>query len=129
MLPMGLCVICTGGADNEALAQLPPSEILSPVLLAVAARGIYDLLASPLRAKPGVFKLLQDSFLSEKGWHREGIYLYMKKEPKTGEWPVLFQKFMDAGFLLPPTPLQPLILPGELSEGEAAKLCTVLSTL
>jgi hypothetical protein len=40
---------------------------------------------------------------------------------------VLFRQFLEAGFLLPPVPSQPVILPGELSPGEDAKLTSVLS--
>jgi hypothetical protein len=125
ILPMGLCVVA---AKNENLLEhLPPGDNLSPVLLAAAARGIYDLLAAPQRAKPAlprVFKTLQNS-----PWKHSGIYLNLKEEPKDNQWAALFKKFLDAGFLLPPTPLQPVILPGELSAGEDAKLAAVLGTL
>jgi hypothetical protein len=39
----------------------------------------------------------------------------------------LFRHFLDNGFLLPPVPSQPLILPGVLSQGEEAKLAGVLT--
>jgi hypothetical protein len=38
----------------------------------------------------------------------------------------LFKKFLAGGFLIPPEPQEPLILPGELSAGEAAKLSGVI---
>jgi len=38
------------------------------------------------------------------------------------EWETLFKQFLEAGFLLPPTPSFPLILPAEMSDGEEAKL-------
>jgi hypothetical protein len=110
---------------ESLLAQFPPGDTLSPVLLAAAARGLYDLLATPERAKPvmpKVFKALQ----SNKTWKREGIYLSLKKEPTNAEWETLFKKFLDAGFLLPPDPSQPVILPGEMSDGESAKLAAAL---
>jgi hypothetical protein len=43
-----------------------------------------------------------------------------------GNYPALFRRFLDNGFLLPPSPSQPAILPGELSPGEAAKLTGLL---
>jgi len=122
-LPTGLCVVVCESEDR--LAQLPPGDILPPVLLAAAARGIHDLFASPERAKPTlprVFKALQKSL-----WKCRGIYLYPKEKPENGEWAALFNKFLEAGFLLPPIPSQPLILPGELSPGEDAKLAAMLS--
>jgi hypothetical protein len=85
---------------------------------------VYDLLASPDRAKPSfprVAKALQGT-----RWRRQGIYLYPKERPGNDEWAALFSKFLEAGFLLPPNQDQPLILPGELSPGEEAKLAAVL---
>lgn len=125
-LPVGLCV---AAAESEnRLAELPPGDTLSPVLLALAARSVYDLLASTERAKPVLprtFKTLQEN----SHWQRQGIYLRLKEKPDDNEWAALFRQFLDAGFLLPPTPSQPLILPGELSAGEDAKLAAVLSLL
>ena len=126
-LPLGLCVIAA--KTEELLEQLPPSDPLSPVLLAVAARGIYDILASPLRVKvkmPRVLKALQES-----RWQRNGIYLSLKEQKSKDceadqEWTTLFNKFLEAGFLLPSDKSQPLILPGELSPGEEAKLAAIL---
>jgi len=123
-LPLGLCVIAAE-SENQ-LANLPAGDILPPVLLAVATRGVYDLLASQNRAKPNfprVAKVLQ----SGKTWRQQGIYLYPKEKPAPETWSALFKKFLEAGFLLPPTPSHPLILPGELSAGEEAKLAAVLS--
>jgi hypothetical protein len=126
-LPLGLCV--TAAKSENQIAQLPANDILPPLLLAIATRGIYDLLASPERAKPAfprLAKVMQtDDF--KKRWRRQGIYLYPKERPGNDEWAALFAQFLDAGFLLPPNQNQPLILPGELSDGEEAKLAAVLS--
>ncbi|MCL2410184.1 MAG: hypothetical protein FWC97_00940 [Treponema sp.] len=122
-LPLGLCVIA---AKNEAdLARLPPSDSFSPILLATATRGIHDILAAPQRAKsmlPRIKKTLQNS-----RWQQHGIYLTLKHQPKADEWAALFRQFFEAGFLLPPTPLHPVILPGEISAGEEAKLTRLLA--
>jgi hypothetical protein len=127
-LPTGLCVTAaqTKNAEENPFEQLPASDILSPVLLAMAARGIYDLLAYPQRGKPVLprtAKALKDS----KNWQRRGIYLYLNKKPSPETWSGLFRQFLEAGFLLPPVPSHPVILPGELSPGEDAKLANILS--
>jgi hypothetical protein len=127
-LPLGLCVVAmrTNSTESEKIfAQLPPSDILPPVLLAVAIRGVYDLLAAAQRGKPNlplVFKALKNSC-----WKRQGIYLTLKEDTAAQKWETLFNQFLKAGFLLPPTPSQPLILPGELSNGEETKLAAMLS--
>jgi len=119
-LPLGLCVV-VAESENQ-LANLPQSDILSPVLLATATRGIHDLLAAPERATPHLQRV--DKVLKNNRWQRRGIYLELKEKPKS--WDALFDKFLSAGFLLPPSPSFPLILPAELSDGEEAKLAAVL---
>ncbi|MCL2765947.1 MAG: hypothetical protein FWD40_11830 [Treponema sp.] len=122
-LPMGLCI--TAVYDEKLLSQLPPDDVLSPVLLAAAVRGVHDIIAAPERTKikfPRVMKILKQS-----NWQRQGIYLTLKKETTLEEWETLFHKFLEAGFLLPPSPAYPLILPGELSDGEEAKLASALN--
>jgi hypothetical protein len=121
-LPLGLCVLAA--ASENDMAQLPPGDILSPVLLAAAARGVYDLIASPDRAQP-VFPRIAKALRQNARWQRRGIYLYIKQE--TPDWDTLFRQFLDGGFLIPPVPSQPLILPGVLSPGEEAKLAALLS--
>ena len=121
-LPLGLCV--TAAKSEEQLTQLPPGDILSPVLLSVAARGIYDILADPRRAKP-ILPRTDKALLNSSVWRRQGIYITSKEKPEA--WETLFHRFLDAGFLLPPTPLEPAILPGELSDGEDKKLAELLS--
>jgi len=122
-LPLGLCIV-TAESENQ-LANLPASDILSPILLAVATRGVYDLLSAQDRAKPN-FPRITKALQTSKTWQRCGIYLYPKEKRKSETWSALFNKFLDAGFLLPPTPSHPLILPGELSDGEEAKLAACL---
>jgi len=125
-LPFGLCVLAAQDARYfDSKEQFPESDNLPPVLLAAAARGIYDLLAAQERANlkfPRVEKALKNS-----RWRRTGIYLQLKEEPKTEEWTALFKKLVEAGFLLPPSPSFPVILPGELSAGEEAKLAAAIN--
>ena len=121
-LPLGLCV-AAAESENQ-LAQLPAGDILPPLLLAVATRGVYDILASPQRANPVLPRIVK-AFKASL-WQRQGIYLNLKEKTENNAWAALFAQFLDAGFLLPPNQNQPLILPGELSDGEEAKLATVL---
>jgi hypothetical protein len=124
-LPLGLCVVAIN-PDYEK--TLPPGDFIPPVLLAAAARGIYDLsAAAPERMTqyPRIAKALKQG---NKFWQRQGIYLSPRQTPSPEEWPALFRRFLDNGFLLPPLPSQPLILPGILSPGEEAKLAELLNS-
>jgi len=124
-LPIGLCI---AAAQSETLfANLPQSDLLPPVLLATAVRGIHDLLAAPNRATNKLQRV--EKMLKNNRWQRHGIYLELKEKAETENWSALFQKFLEAGFLLPPVPSFPLILPGELSDGKEAKLAAVLGEL
>ena len=123
-MPLGLCVIAA--KSEEHLSQLPQSDALSPILLAAAARGVHDLLAAPERVKPKLPRVEKTLKNSSSKWQKRGIYLTLKNKPAPEEWDALFRKFLEAGFLLPPTPTHPVILPGELSSGEEAKLAVLL---
>jgi hypothetical protein len=127
-LPLGLCVLAIKGE-----ADISRGDFLSPVLLAAAARGIYDLIsAAPARANPvypRIAKALKNNPQSGEGpppWRRKGIYLTLREKPSQAEWETLFRRFLENGFLLPPLPSQPLIIPGILSPGEEAKLALLL---
>ena len=120
-LPYGLFVLAA--KSENVFDKLPPSDILPPVLLAAATRGIYDLIAAPERAKPSKFIV---KAIQESKWQRKGIYLTLKDQIAPEEWAELFNKFFDSGFLLPPSQAFPLILPGEMSKGEEAKLAAML---
>jgi hypothetical protein len=127
-LPTGLCVVAIEPSFENTL---PPGDFLSPVLLAIAARGLYDLIAAaPERANPcsgGNFRRIAKA-LQNSGcrWRQRGIYFSLKQEPSKEEWAELFRCFLEKGFLLPPVPYQPAILPGILSPGEDAKLAGLL---
>jgi hypothetical protein len=127
-LPQGLCVLAVKGE-----ADIPSGDFLPPVLLAAAARGIYDLISvAQARANPmypRIAKALKNNPQSVEGhnsWQRNGIYLTPRQKPSQTEWAELFRRFLENGFLLPPIPSQPLILPGILSPGEEAKLASCL---
>jgi hypothetical protein len=109
----------------EAAHPLPPSDIIPPAILAALIRGIYDLIAAaPDRGKlsfPHITAALAQGF-----WRRRGIYLSPGEVPEPGLWEAIFRRFLEGGFLIPPDPGEPLILPGLLSPGEAAKLAGFL---
>jgi hypothetical protein len=122
---------------NAVSEKLPPSQLLSPVILSAATRCIYDLLAVTSRGIPG-FSKIDNALKEHKIWKRQGIYLFytdiIRKQEHTvkelfNNYAVLFQHFLEAGFLLPPSPEEPAILPGELSAGEEAKLAELVGSV
>jgi hypothetical protein len=127
---------------DSVLEGVVAAEIISPTALAAAARCVWDLIAvSPGRAKPRFPKLTLSLDSAGSHWRHQGIYLSYSagtdsaagrsREPvsgsNAGNYPALFRLFLDNGFLLPPSPSQPTILPGELSPGEEAKLAELLA--
>ncbi|MDR1575741.1 MAG: hypothetical protein LBS37_07030 [Treponema sp.] len=127
-LPQGLCVLAINAACENAL---PAGDFLPPVLLAAAARGIYDLIAAAPERVP-VLPRITKALNNDSPWQRRGIYLSLgadrglRAETVPEVWPALFRRFLEAGFLLPPVPDHPLILPGVLPPGEEAKLAELL---
>jgi len=124
-LPQGLCVLAT----KKDAAIGADGDFLPPVLLAVAIRGIYDLISvAQARANPDyprIAKALKNNE-EQNFWQRSGIYLTPRQKPSQKDWAELFLRFLENGFLLPPLPSQPLILPDILSPGEEAKLASLL---
>jgi len=123
-------VLAFDPAAMPELPEFPPSRFCAPVSLATAARSIHDLLANPERGNPRYPKL--DRVLEKSpAWKRQGIYLTFSGNSNASEtvprsYATLFRNFLERGFLLPPSPEDPAILPGELSPGEEAKLATAL---
>ncbi|MDR2759259.1 MAG: hypothetical protein LBB78_07760 [Spirochaetaceae bacterium] len=110
--------------EKSQSRRFPPSDPVSPVILAAGIRGIYDLIAAPERGNLRFFKI--EKALARNRWQRQGIYLTLPEIPDTASYGDLFRDFFDRGFLLPPAPNQPLILPGVLSPGEEAALAELL---
>jgi len=118
--PLGPAVLAL---DKSVDASFPRGELIPPVLLAPAARAVYDLAAqirNPCR---------QRFYRVEKAiggiWQRRGIYLTTR--PDREKYAELFRSFLEAGFLLPPGAGEPAILPEEMSKGEETKLAELLS--
>jgi hypothetical protein len=109
--------------------RFPPSDIIPPVILAAASRGIYDIIAAASRGGRPVYPKINRLLYNRRDgeacpWRRRGIYLSL---PDAGPgWETLFRRFLEGGFLIPPGPAEPLILPGALSPGEEAKLAALL---
>ena len=110
------------------------SDLIPPTVLTPAVRTIYNVLsAKSTRGKiklPKVEKLLKKE---DCVWQRHGIYLCLKQEHRAHQensnWEKLWLRFLENGFLLPPDPDDPLILPETISPGEEAKLAKLLSEL
>ena len=101
--------------DAEPPADFPASEPLSPVLLAGAARCLYDLARYRL---PEWYR--EDLLASARGWAQRGVYLRADCGPE--RYPAVFRAFHEAGVLLNPRYPGPSILPAEASPGELAKM-------
>jgi hypothetical protein len=113
-------------AFGTAEAAAGPGEPLSPVVLAAAARAVYDLVAALGRGRPA-FRKIGCALSRNSLWKRRGAYLSLSAIPGGG-YTALFRRFLDAGYLLPPGPGEPAVLPGVLSPGEEAKLAALLDS-
>jgi hypothetical protein len=95
--------------------DFPPSETVSPVLLAGATRCLYDL-----RRYRWPEWYRDDLLQGAAGWSQRGIYLRaLCPAARYGE---IFAAFLQRGVLLNPHWPGPSILPGEASAGELAKM-------
>jgi hypothetical protein len=112
---------------NEADEKAAPL-LLPPVILAATTRALWDLLASETRGEVANKRLMAlfESAAFKKRWRRAGIYLYRAQKAGPEEWESIFIRFLENGFLLPPCAGEPLVLPEELSDGEAAALVRLL---
>jgi hypothetical protein len=110
--------------NKEESRAFPPSDIIAPFMLAPATRAIYDLIASPERGSPCFPRI--EAALSNSLWRRQGIYCSLATLLAARDYAALFHRFLESGFLLPPTQNAPLILPGTLSPGEEAQLAALL---
>jgi hypothetical protein len=93
------------------------------VYLALALRAVCGLIAAaPARIAP--FHKLRGA-LSPDTWRRRGIYL-IRSGQDAEPYAVRFRRFLEGGFLIPPEPGLPLILPDALSPGGEAALAGLL---
>jgi len=112
--------------EKDLDASFPPGDIIPPVLLAPATRALYDLAAKIREPNYRRYPRIEKALGGEKSlWHRQGIYL--TTEVAGEEYAALFRCFLEGGFLLPPSPEEPAILPVAMSGGEEAKLALLLA--
>jgi hypothetical protein len=113
---------------EESMDNLfPPGGIIPPVLLAPATRSLYDLAAKIRNPNRQRFHKIEKVLGEEKSlWRRQGIYLTVKTEMDKEKYTELFRCFLEGGFLIPPSPLEPAILPAVMSGGEETKLAQLL---
>jgi hypothetical protein len=109
--------------DPRLDGVLPPSDLISPFMLALTAAVLHTL-AVQLKQGRTVLSRIARVCAADELWRQEGIYLYYQG---TSSWDKVWRSFLTAGFLAPPDPASPLILPGELSSGEASQLAAVLA--
>ncbi|MDR2101769.1 MAG: hypothetical protein LBP43_04295 [Treponema sp.] len=111
--------------EPEQAHPFPPPDLIPPVFLAAALRGVYDLIAAGPERGVVKFRHIKKA-LSQSKWRRRGIYLSLTETLAEEDYAGLFRRFLEQGFLLPPAQDQPLILPACLSPGEEAKLAQLL---
>ena len=103
--------------------SFPAGELIPPVLLAAAARALHNLVSvrKAFGAKRGgpVYPKLRKA-LGGGLWQRRGIYLTSGADGEA--YQALYLRFLEGGFLLPPLPGEPAILPLAMSDGEESKL-------
>jgi hypothetical protein len=108
--------------EADIADRFPSSDLISPPVLAAAARSVLDLAAVlPVREKAPAFQKKFSIDLCK--WQVRGLYIKYKEANFPDS---VRSKFLSRGFLLPPTCRDPVILPGLLSPGEEAKLTELL---
>jgi hypothetical protein len=128
--PLGPAVLTL---DKSLEASFPEGELIPPVLLAQAARALYDLAAeirSPsrqnyYRIEKAISGAGQGNGSKSCIWQRRGIYLTTRVDRE--KYADLFRSFLEAGFLLPPSASEPAILPSSMSKGEEMQLARLLN--
>jgi hypothetical protein len=128
--PLGPVVLAI---DKSPDASFPQGELIPPVLLAPAARALYNLTAklrSPdrqrfYRIEKAIAGAGQGEGSKSSVWQLRGIYLTTRVDRE--EYAQLFRSFLEAGFLLPPSANEPVILPAAMSKGEETKLAELLT--
>ena len=111
--------------DQSLDASFPAGELIAPVVLAPATRALYNLVAAGENGGRPRYPSIEKALAKTNKWKRKSIYLTRNPDIKE-DWHDLWRDFLDKGFLLPPSALEPLILPGILSKGEEAKLAGLM---
>ena len=103
--------------DKNLDTAFPQSELISPVILAAAARATYNLIKAMKEKLPRYVKI--EKALKDSVWRRKGVYLITfgagVAEGAEG-YREMFRRFLEGGFLLPPSAEEPAILPAFMSQ-------------
>ena len=111
--------------DKSLEDKFPPGDLLSPFILAPATRSIYDLIAAGDNGGRPSYPRIRKALSNGKNkWKHQGIYIFPANELQSN-WKQVWEYFLEKGFLIPPNPREPLILPGILSKGEETKLASL----
>jgi hypothetical protein len=111
--------------EPASAAAFPPSDRLSALTAAAAARTVFDLLAAVQDGSREPDADVAAAADASPAWRRAGLYLV--SDAATDVYAARFDRYLAAGFLLPPDPAAPAILPAGLSPGEAAALRRLLA--
>jgi hypothetical protein len=113
--------------NEETAAAFPRSSPVSPLFLALAVRAVASLVtALPQRtALPAGLLTVARKALGANALR--GPYLRFPEATDPAAYAALFDRFLLRGFLLPPDPRSPAIIPADMSAGEAAALSVLLS--
>jgi hypothetical protein len=129
--PLGPAVLVL---DKSMETSFPQGELIPPVLLAPAARALYDLAAEIRNHDRRKYRRIEKALAGAKPggapskncvWQRRGIYLTTRVDRE--KYAELFMSFLEGGFLLPPSASEPAILPALMSKGEETKLANLLA--
>jgi hypothetical protein len=118
--PLGPAVLAL---DKSLDTSFPQGELIPPVLLAPAARALYDLAAQIRNPSRQRYYRVEKAIVGV--WQRRGIYLTTRVDRE--KYAELFKSFLEAGFLLPPQASEPVILPAVMSKGEETQLAKLLA--
>jgi hypothetical protein len=109
----GFTAVCYRTREGE---RIPQGDAVSACLLAGALRAVSSLQAE-VRPENAVTGAVDGA----RNWRRRGPYISAMIDSR--RYASVFRVFLDAGYLLSPYYPGPSIVPGELSQGEAAGLC------
>ncbi|MDR2481516.1 MAG: hypothetical protein LBD07_04385 [Spirochaetaceae bacterium] len=111
--------------DKILQKKFPPSDLVSPVLVACTAQAVNNLAAHPERGAV-LYEEIETAIKGGLKWRRAGIYIYSMNSEEDCDR--RFELFLRHGFLTSPLKNDPLILPGELSLGEERRLASLLAS-
>ncbi|GAB1482391.1 hypothetical protein MASR2M78_12060 [Treponema sp.] len=114
--------------SRGALDRFPQTPPCSPLLLGALARGLADLRAVQKERGGESKSFLPKTIaaLRKSSWIQRGLYVNAGYQGNPDEYKKLFHQFVASGYLLPPDPGLPIILPSDLSSGEDAGLAALI---